>query len=75
MACPGSTRVVTRLTLGRTTTTSGYMTKCFLQCDLNMNMILLDAPLLGDNVFHDVGMLKRVFGNTTALETAIEDIA
>jgi hypothetical protein len=40
-----------------------------------MNTILLDVPLLVEDVFRDVGMLKRVFGNMTVLETVIEDIA
>jgi hypothetical protein len=38
-------------------------------------MILLDVPLLVEDVFRDVGVLKRVLGNMTVLETVIEDIA
>lgn len=40
-----------------------------------MNTILLDVPLLVEDVFRDVGVLKRVLGNMTVLETVIEDIA
>jgi hypothetical protein len=40
-----------------------------------MNTIRLDVPLLEEDVLHDVRMLKRVCGNTIALETAMQAIA
>ncbi len=42
---------------------------------VKMNTIRLDVPLLEEDFFHDVRMLKRVCGNTIALETAMQVIA
>lgn len=42
---------------------------------VKMNTIRVDVPLLKEDVFHDVRMLKRVCGNTIALETAMQAIA